>query len=200
MTLPPMANATAAWCAGCATYASKSSFDLGDNSHSAKGPGRQSQGVPGGFLLRFSESGEGARCLEEGCEGVRWDPRAPPSYQPCLRLEVRDDREVVVALGHAEILANLVRLYLWNDARQSRKLGLHVDHRLVGSALLPSENDDVLDGRRRRNFRGRGTECTPICENLQLPRSRPPRQQAWSAGLGGEWPPYTRGSRHVRSH
>jgi hypothetical protein len=55
MTLPPMANATAAWCAGCATYASKSSFDLGDNSHSAKGPGRQSQGVPGGFSLRFSE-------------------------------------------------------------------------------------------------------------------------------------------------
>ena len=38
----------------------------GGNLHSAKGPGGQSQGVPAGFLVRFSESGEGARGLEGG--------------------------------------------------------------------------------------------------------------------------------------
>ena len=41
----------------------------GDKSHSAKGPGSQSQGVPGGFLVHFSEFREGARGPEGGAKG-----------------------------------------------------------------------------------------------------------------------------------
>ena len=52
----------------------------GDNSHSTKGPGGQSQGVSGGFSVGFSDSKEGARGPEGGCEGVlSWDPRHPLS-------------------------------------------------------------------------------------------------------------------------
>jgi hypothetical protein len=49
----------------------------GDNSHSAKGPGGQRQGVPGGFSVRFSESGEGARGPEGGVKGSCETPRTP---------------------------------------------------------------------------------------------------------------------------
>jgi hypothetical protein len=49
----------------------------GGNSHSAKSPGGQSQGVPGGFSVGFSESGEGARGFSAGCEGGPVGPPGP---------------------------------------------------------------------------------------------------------------------------
>jgi hypothetical protein len=49
----------------------------GDNSRSAKGPGGQSQGVAGGFSVRFSESGEGARGPDGGAKGSCGTPGTP---------------------------------------------------------------------------------------------------------------------------
>jgi hypothetical protein len=52
-------------------------FAWGDNSRSAKGPGHQNQGVPGGFSVRFSESGEGPRGPEGGAKGSCGTPGTP---------------------------------------------------------------------------------------------------------------------------
>ena len=67
MTLRPMESGTGRRTSVCSAAA------WGDNSHSAKGPRGQSQGVPEGFSVRFSEFGEGARG-PEGCE----EPVRPP--------------------------------------------------------------------------------------------------------------------------
>ena len=55
----------------------------GGNLHSAKGPGGQSQGVPGELSVGFSESREGAWGPEGGAKGSRGTPcQDPLSYQP----------------------------------------------------------------------------------------------------------------------